>query len=270
VSPYHAKKRLGQHFLKSDAIVAQIVELADVRPGETVLEIGPGRGRLTLPLAETGARIVAVEYDRDLLGYLTKLTSKCGNVEILNTDFLTLEPSAYDLDRFTLVGNIPYNITSPVMTWCGRNQPHMRAGVLMVQKEIAVRIAGKPDSKDWSPLAISTQVRFDAEICFEVAARHFSPPPAVTSAVIKLTPHARPLAVPFEKLDRVVRAAFHQRRKTVANNLMGSVLREVNVAQQVLAQVGLEAKVRAEQMTIEQFVQLTMALDEVEHGKTRE
>jgi 16S rRNA (adenine1518-N6/adenine1519-N6)-dimethyltransferase len=269
VSPYRAKKRLGQHFLKSDAIVARIVELADLRPSETVLEIGPGRGRLTLPLAETGARVVAVEFDRDLLGYLTKLISGYPNVEILHTDFLTMEPSAHGLNQFTLVGNIPYNITSPVMAWCVRHQQRMRKGLLMVQKEMALRIAGKPGSKGWSPLAINTQVRFDVAVSLEVAARHFNPPPAVTSAVIELTPHTRPLGVPYEKLDRVTRAAFQQRRKMLVNNLAPELLSDPEAGREVLERLGLPTNVRAEQMTIEQFVRLTLALDEIEQKKPR-
>ena len=111
---YRAKKRLGQNFLKSQSVIDQMVELIDPRPGQRIIEIGPGRGALTATLAASGADITAVEFDRDLIGYLSKLVGSCDNVEILNEDFLTYQP-AYD--GFKLVGNIPYNITSPVVDW---------------------------------------------------------------------------------------------------------------------------------------------------------
>lgn len=267
MAPYRAKRRLGQHFLKSDAIVARIVALADLHPTDTVVEIGPGRGRLTLPLAETGARVLAVEFDRDLRGYLTKLTSCYTNVEILHADFLSLDPSAHGLDRFVLVGNIPYNITSPVIAWCAQQHRLIHKGVLMVQKEMAERIAGQPGTRNWSPIAIATQVRFDVAIAFDVAARHFSPPPAVTSAVIELTPHERTFDVPYERLEPVVRASFRQRRKLLVNNLTPEPVRDSGTVQRVLEKLNLPATVRAEQMTIEQFVALTKALEEEVHER---
>ncbi len=130
----------------------------------------------------------------------------------------------------------------------------------MVQKEMALRVAGAPGSKDWSPLSIMTQLSFEVRHCFDVPARHFSPPPKVTSSVIKLTPNQRKLAVPYEQFNRVVRSAFRQRRKLLANNLTPDLVATGAEAQSVLESLHLPNNVRAEQVTIGQFEQLTHLL----------
>ena len=112
---YHAKKRLGQNFLKSESVIRRIVETVEPQAGETVIEIGPGRGALTLALAGSGARIVAVEFDRDLYGYLNKLARRYDSIEIVNADFLEFEPDERKIPSFKLAGSLPYNITSPVI-----------------------------------------------------------------------------------------------------------------------------------------------------------
>lgn len=260
MSAYHAKKRLGQNFLKSEAVIRRIVETVDPQPGEAVVEIGPGRGALTLALAESGARIVAVEFDRDLYGYLNKLARKFDNIEIVNADFLEFEPDEKKMPSFKLAGNLPYNITSPVIDWCMNYHSRVTGAVFMVQKEMALRLAASPGSKNWSPLSVFTQVMFDVDLCFDVSPESFRPPPKVTSSVVRLTP--RTAAVPEYPPDfaGVVQASFRQRRKLLVNNLVPEIVSDNNTARELLSECGLAPDCRAEQVTVAQFLNLTVCL----------
>ena len=254
---YRAKKRLGQNFLTSQQTIQQIIDLVDVKSGLPIIEIGPGRGALTVPLADTGATFIAVEFDRDLIGYLEKLTGSYPNATIVNTDFLKYEPDPDLYPRYILVGNIPYNITSPVIDWCTRYHGRLSQVVLMVQQELAARITSSPGSKDWSPLAIFTQLHFDARHCFNVSPEDFDPQPAVSSTVIELTTREFELPVDAIALDRVVRSAFKQRRKLLVNNLVVGTEIGPDQVREALDHVGLDRKCRAEQVSIDGFLKLT-------------
>jgi 16S rRNA (adenine1518-N6/adenine1519-N6)-dimethyltransferase len=259
---YRAKKRLGQNFLKSKTIVDRVLSLVSPGKNDRIVEIGPGRGALTLPLAESGASVWAVEFDRDLIQYLASLLANYPNVRLINGDFLDFDPSSEKLDRFKLVGNLPYNITTPVLDWCLRYCERLGCAVLMVQRELGARIAGSPGSKDWSPLAIFTQSVFHVERCFDVAPSHFTPAPEVTSTVLRLIPHAKPLVPGSAQFEKVVRASFRQRRKLLVNNLVPDVIPDGFTANEVLSKSGLGGKTRAEEVTIEQFLKLTTELIE--------
>jgi 16S rRNA (adenine1518-N6/adenine1519-N6)-dimethyltransferase len=257
---YHAKKRLGQNFLISQSIISRIVELVAPRPGERVVEIGPGRGALTVPLAKSGAEVWAIEFDRDLVGYLSRLLASHADAHIVNADFLTFEPDPSLLPHFILVGNLPFNITSPVIDWCVRHHDRFTMAVLMVQDELAARLAGSPGSKDWSPLSIFTQLYFEVQRRFAVPPNSFEPAPKVTSAVISLTPRATVVQLPAE-FEAVVRAAFKHRRKQLVNNLVPEVVLDAAQARDLMAKVPLDPNTRAEQVTIEQFLELTRCLN---------
>jgi 16S rRNA (adenine1518-N6/adenine1519-N6)-dimethyltransferase len=257
---YRAKKRLGQNFLRSKAIIDRVLGLAAPGTNDKVVEIGPGRGALTVPLAESGALVWAIEFDRDLMSYLDSLLGTYSNVRLINGDFLGFDPAAEKLDRFKLVGNLPYNITSPVIDWCLKYRDRLVCAVLMVQRELGARVAGSPGSKDWSPLSIFTQSVFGVERCFDVAPSHFTPAPKVTSTVIRLTPHPVPLVRDSAPFEKVVRASFRHRRKLLVNNLVPEIIPDGLTAAEILEQVGLGAKTRAEEVTIEQFLKLTTEL----------
>lgn len=257
MSGYRAKKRLGQHFLKSQSVIDNLVELINPQAEDKIVEIGPGRGALTLAMAGSGAKITGVEFDKDLTGYLGKVLSKCDNVEIVNEDFLSYEPSS---DRFKLVGNIPYNITSPVVEWVVAHRGRLVSVHLMVQKEMADRLASSPGSKDWSPIAIFTQLHFDISLCFDIAPRHFNPPPKVTSSVIEFVPKDSVEIAHYEQFEALVRASFKQRRKTLVNNLCPTVTEDKDVLVGMLTELSLSERVRAEQVTTAQFLELTKLL----------
>lgn len=260
MAEYHAKKRLGQHFLTSEKIVTRMVDLIGPKADQTILEVGPGKGMLTLPLAESGANLWAVEFDRDLINPLERMLDKYPNTTLLNKDFLAFHPEDYDLQRFVLVGNLPYNITSPIIDWCIRYFDRIQMAVFMVQREMAWRITGSPGSKDWSPLGIFTQIHYDATYCFDVPQHAFTPPPEVVSAVIKLEPWPVVPKFDLEKMEKVVRAAFTQRRKTLVNNLVPNIIADVARLKIILAELNLAENCRAEEISIAQFAKLSERL----------
>ncbi|HVP06608.1 MAG TPA: 16S rRNA (adenine(1518)-N(6)/adenine(1519)-N(6))-dimethyltransferase RsmA [Candidatus Acidoferrum sp.] len=260
MSPYRAKKRFGQHFLTSKSVISRMIELIAPGPELTVLEIGPGRGVLTLPLTQSGAKIVAVEFDRDLIGHVKRAVIGYENVKVINADFVSFDPDSEGLTKFALVGNLPYNITTPVIDWCVRYRDRIQYAVFMVQREMAARLAATPGHKDWSPLGIFTQLFFDIERCFDVSARSFSPPPKVVSAVIRLTPRASDLQVDWSSFESLVRASFRHRRKLLINNLVPDIVPSDEFAIALLGSIGIPKNCRAEQVTIEQFDQLAIAI----------
>jgi 16S rRNA (adenine1518-N6/adenine1519-N6)-dimethyltransferase len=259
--PPRADKQLGQHFLVSEEVVKRILNALEASSGETVLEIGPGRGALTMPLARSGVDLVAVEFDEKLVRSLSRQLPPGGNVRLLALDFLSFEPPGERLSRFALVGNIPYNITSPVLDWCVKHRQRIDRAVLMVQQELARRAAAAPGGKDWSPLAILTQLYFDVACLFDVAPDCFQPPPKVTSTVIRLRPKAVEPEGDLVAFEKVVRAAFGHRRKLLRNSLAAHLAAEVDLVAEAIAAVGLPSNSRAEQLTARQFFDLTRALD---------
>jgi 16S rRNA (adenine1518-N6/adenine1519-N6)-dimethyltransferase len=254
---YRAKKRLGQHFLQSQAIIDKIVELVEARPVDRIVEIGPGQGALTAALAQSGASVTAVEFDRDLSAYLEKLRDEYPNVEIVQGDFLSFDPEGSEIK---LVGNIPYNITSPVVDWIVAHRDHLSRVYLMVQRELADRLASSPGSKDWSPIAIFTQLHFDIRRCFDVAPEHFKPPPKVMSSVIEFVGRESVVVEHYDRFEKLVRASFAHRRKTMVNNLSSELMLSKESLRDILARGDLDENVRAEQVTIAQFLELTKLL----------
>jgi 16S rRNA (adenine1518-N6/adenine1519-N6)-dimethyltransferase len=254
------RKRFGQHFLTSSSVIARIIALINPQPGQPIVEIGPGRGALTLPLAQSGADLYAIEFDRDLIPRLTDKLADCDNCHIIQTDFLHYTPPEH-LTTFTLVGNLPYNITSPVIEWMVQNRPQVHRAVFMVQHEMAQRLASQPNSKDWAPIALFSQLHYHIRHRFTVRPDAFKPPPNVTSAVIELVRRPDPVNVPFPSaFERVVRAAFAHRRKQLINNLIPAITDDVHALRAILREINLHQTIRAEQMSTDQFLNLTQHL----------
>ena len=264
MSGYRPKKRLGQNFLTSESAIQRIVDLVEPQSGMHIVEIGAGRGALTLPLVRSGAGITAVEIDRDLIGYLENLLKTYPNTKVVAEDFLDIDPLSISARPFVLVGNLPYQITSPVIEWVVRHRMHVQSACLMMQREVADRLASSPGCKDWSPLAIFTQLYFEIERCFTLGPDCFRPPPKVTSAVIRMTPKLTAEVKYAAELERLVRTAFHQRRKLLVNNLSPTLVADPSQLRLILTELDLPANIRAEQVTTEQFINLTdrlVALD---------
>ncbi len=254
MSGYRAKKRFGQNFLKSQDIIQQIIDAVNPQKNSRIIEIGSGRGAITLPLAESDALVTAIEFDNDLIGYLTKLLSKFPNVEIIHTDFLLYEP---DFKDYMLVGNLPYNITTPVIEWACKRHNDILSAFFMTQKEVALRLSAKPHTKNWSPLAIFTQLYFEVELLFNISPEHFAPPPKVDSSLVKLIPRENIPVENRELFELLVRTAFSQRRKTFVNNITSEVFPKSDKIISALTECELSDKVRAEQISLENFLKLT-------------
>ncbi len=257
---YHAKKRLGQNFLVTQSIIDSIIELIAPSGADTIVEIGPGRGALTLSLGRSGAKVVAVEFDRDMMPHLQDTMGGYNNVEVLNQDFLGFEPETAGIGTFKLVGNLPYNLSSPVIDWTVAHASSVARAVFMVQKEVAERLCSSPGGKNWSPLAIFTQLHFETVKMFDVKPEHFRPVPKVTSSVVKLEPRQDVGPVPPDGFERVVRGAFRQRRKQLVNNLAVEFDKDSGEVREAIGEAGLAEKVRAEQVSIGQFFNLTRIL----------
>lgn len=254
-----ADKRLGQNFLVDEEIVNKIAAAAELSEADTVLEVGPGIGTLTQALALTGAKVVAVELDRRLLPVLEKTLAGYDNVEIINEDILKLDiKKAVPQDNFKVVANLPYYITTPIIFNLLEQKLPMERLVVMVQKEVAERIAARPGGKDYGALSVAIQYYTEPEIAFAVPSSAFIPQPSVDSAVIVCKRRSTPAVdVVDEKLFfRVVKAAFSVRRKMLSNALKNMGITGEQVSSW-LELAGIDGKRRGETLSLEEFASLT-------------
>jgi len=260
------KKRFGQNFLIDRNIVNKILDAADIHEGDPVLEIGPGVGTLTAAIAERGANLIAVEVDRDLIAVLDEVIP---GAEIVNADILSLDLAQFIEDRFggskaKVVGNLPYYITSPIITQVLEARERIERLVLMVQKEVAERLQASPGTKDFGSMSVFVQFYAEAEIVSHVSKNVFYPPPEVSSAVVRLTPRPEPpVDVPSEgAFFDVVHCAFGKRRKTLLNSLsdcpaLGLSKERIRRA---LQNAGIDPSRRAETLSLEEFARITRSL----------
>jgi 16S rRNA (adenine1518-N6/adenine1519-N6)-dimethyltransferase len=253
-APHRARKRFGQHFLIDRACIERILAAVDPHPGECVVEIGPGLGALTDGLLARLGRLDVIEIDRDLA---KRLASTHGSsqlrlhvVDALKFDYSTLG------GRLRIVGNLPYNISSPLLFRLTEFAAAIIDIHVMLQKEVVDRMCAAPGSRDYGRLSVMLGYHFFVERLFRVRAGSFRPPPKVESAFVRLCPRS-PLTWPArdERLfARIVAAAFGQRRKTLRNAL--STL----VSEDALRRAGFDPQVRGETLTVEQFVSLANAV----------
>lgn len=211
------KKHLGQHFLTDRRIAQRIAALADPQPGERVVEIGPGTGVLTAELLRRGLAVTAIEYDPESVAYLHQHYASAP-LTVIGGDVL-----AYDLGASptVLVGNLPYNLSSPILFHALEHRQHVRQLVFMVQREVAQRWAAPEGSRTYGILSVLAGYYYRAELHFTVPPGVFRPPPKVTSAVITFERREGVPAVDFGRFKALVKAAFNQRRKTLGNALKG-------------------------------------------------
>lgn len=254
-------KKLGQNFLVDEQVVDGIVAAAAVKPGEAVLEIGPGIGTLTQGLAEAGANVTAVELDRQLLDVLAKTLAGYDNVRVIHGDILRIDISReIKAEKFKVIANLPYYITTPIIMRLLEERLPVELMVTMVQKEVAERMVAAPGSKDYGALSVAVQFYTQPEIMFIVPPQAFIPAPAVESAVIRCIVRPEPpVSVTDEKaFFRVVKAAFAQRRKTLANALKGGGIAK-DVVADMLRRTGIDGSRRGETLTLAEFAALANA-----------
>jgi len=255
------KKSLGQHFLIDPVIVSRIIEALDPQPGETVLEIGPGQGVLTLPLVNTQSEIVAVELDRRLAPELEMAFKDRPNFRVIEADILAIDPFSVGLKQFALVGNLPYNITTPVMDWLLRYHDAIDRAVLMMQKEVGQRVASPPGKRARSTISVLTSLFYDSETICDVPPDAFKPPPKVDSVVARFKRHNRIYEIGDPaRFEKFVRFCFAGKRKNLLNNLNVAYPIKRAELEQIITEICGSAKIRAEQLELDQFIELSQAI----------
>ena len=248
------KKQLGQHFLTDRNVIAQILLAIDPRPGERLVEIGPGQGAITLPLLRQHHALTVIEFDRDLITPLAIAAEGLGDLTIVHKDVLLVDFGKLAGDeRIRLVGNLPYNISTPILFHVMEHAEGIVDMHFMLQKEVVDRMAAGPGSKVYGRLSVMLQALCVVEPLFDVPPAAFRPPPKVDSAVVRLRP--RPAAsVGIEDpalFERVVREAFGQRRKTLRNALQALCDADA------IAAAGIRPELRAEQVEVAGFIKLS-------------
>ena len=268
----YTKKKLGQHFLIDDNVIAHILELADIHPEDIVVEVGPGIGTMTTALVETPAKIVAVEFDKELPRVLKRTVvqphatedGELQNFALVLGDAAALPASAIAApfgEPTCLVSNLPYQVAATVVLRHFEIFESMQSATVMVQAEVAQRMAATPGNKNYGAYTVKLNLLARASKMFAVSRQSFLPPPRVESTVIRLD---RCTLVPsreeYDRIALVIDGAFAQRRKTLRNNLKTSLSLSSEVVEAACAAVGIDPSVRAEMLTVEQFIALADAL----------
>lgn len=262
----HAKKAFGQNFLIDSNIINKIVDSADVL-SSGVIEIGPGLGAMTEVLTQKAKKVLAYEIDNDMVEILQN-NIKADNFKILNVDFLKADLNKDleffdDCDRVVVVSNLPYYITTPIIFKLLASETRITEFYFMVQKEVAQRFTGKPNTKDYNSLSVLIQYRTNAKILFNVPRTCFHPAPDVESAIIKLVKVKRDYDIANEeKFISFVQNLFALRRKTIVNNLSSKYSFSKERISNVLIEEGFSDKARAEELDLSEIVKLYKAFFE--------
>lgn len=253
-----AKRRFGQNFLQDANIIARIVNAVVAHSPQQVIEIGPGQGAITQPLLENLGQLTAIEIDRDLHDYLEQRCCTLGEFRLIKQDVLKVNFTelVQSNEKLTIVGNLPYNISTPIFFHLLANCESIEAGYFMLQKEVADRICATVGTKAYGRLSIMVQYYCQTQRLFLIPPQAFNPAPKVTSAFIHLQPHQTlpHVAKDSADLEAIVTAAFNQRRKTIRNSLA-----KFFTAEQ-LTECGIDPRCRAEQLSIAEFVNLANQL----------
>jgi 16S rRNA (adenine1518-N6/adenine1519-N6)-dimethyltransferase len=258
------KPKLGQNFLVDDKAIRRIADSIGDLTGRTVIEIGPGGGAITGTLAERAAHLLAVELDHELaLGLRAHFPAERVTVieeDILQYDFAAASASAGE--RLLVVGNLPYNITSPILLKLAVNHASLDRAVLMVQREVADRVTAQPGSRDYGLLSVTVQMHGPAQRLFTLPPEAFAPPPGVHSTVFRwrFAPRFKELGVEEAPFLRFVRQCFAQKRKTLANNLRAAGISPAKISE-ALSQATIDSRARAEAVPIEDIAALWRSLE---------
>lgn len=249
MAQHQARKRFGQHFLTDNAVIAEIVDAIDPQPGQHMVEIGPGLAAMTQPLVERLGHLQVIELDRDLAARLhqhKQLTVH--EADVLRVDITALA-AGLGAQFLRVVGNLPYNISTPILFHLLDHVAVIQDQHFMLQKEVVERMVAKPSTAAYGRLSVMLQWRYAMEMVVEVGPMAFDPPPRVDSAVVRMTPHAQPAPLPVTLLSELVQVAFSQRRKLLRHTL-GKWLQERGVGSD------FDVQRRAEEVTVADYVQL--------------
>lgn len=248
---HRPRKRFGQNFLQNHHIIDSILCAIHAQPTDNLLEIGPGLGALTKPLLETLTALTAIEIDTDLQQHLLAMPEAVGKLNLIGGDALDVDYSQFG-DNIRIIGNLPYNISTPLLLHLLRYTKYIDDMHFMLQKEVVERLAAMPGCKAYGRLSVMIQYHCEVEHLFDVPPNAFNPAPKVDSAIVRLTPlHDSPYPhVAFEDLERLVACAFSMRRKTLANNLKPFL----DAAS--ISALNIDPGKRPEQISIMEYVQL--------------
>lgn len=257
------KKAWGQNFLADGNTVSRIVQAVDVRPGETVIEIGPGLGALTQGLLQAGASVIAIEKDRGLAAVLQDLFADQPLTVVVGDALqIQLADLVQDSRPCKVAANLPYYITSPLLMHILESGLPFERIVVMVQKEVAERLVARPGTEAYGALTVAVQYRAEPKMIGTVSPNVFFPPPTVQSEIVLLTPHEKRLDVGDEAtFNQVVKAAFGQRRKTIKNALSTLKLPPGRI-EQVLNDLGIDPRRRGETFSIQEFSLISLSLSQ--------
>ncbi|NLM75121.1 MAG: 16S rRNA (adenine(1518)-N(6)/adenine(1519)-N(6))-dimethyltransferase RsmA [Clostridiaceae bacterium] len=264
-------KTLGQNFLTDINIIRKIVNEGELEPSDFVLEIGPGIGSMTCEIAKKAGRVVAVEIDKRLIPALEETLSDFSNVTLINEDIMKLDLNSMTGDwkgSLKVISNLPYYITTPIIMMLLESEIEWDTLIFMVQKEVALRMAAVPGTKDYSSLSVAVRYYSEPKLCFTVSRNCFIPKPEVDSAVVKLKKRELPYLKDVDKefFFKIVKASFSQRRKTLLNSLGTQPWLEggKNTLKETLGILNLKETVRAEELSLQDFANLAKTL--AQHG----
>ncbi len=262
---FSLKKAFGQNFLTDRDLLDEIVYRAGVSDADTVLEIGCGAGALTTSLAKKAKKVIGYEIDYKLKPVLGEVLKDYKNVTVNFSD--VMKNSMEDIEkalgeRYILVANLPYYITTPIVMRFLEEAKNLKAMVIMVQEEVAYRFSAKEGNSDYGAITVGINLRGEAEVIMRVPRDKFTPPPNVDSAVCKITIDERKFeGVDFKKVREVVRIAFSSRRKMLVNNLMNGYKIARDKAENILSQAQIKPTARGEELCAEKFVELSKIIE---------
>lgn len=252
------RKRFGQHFLRDQMIIQRIIDAIHPSTRDHLVEIGPGQGAMTVPLLKEVKQLEVVELDRDLIPELERRTERLGKLTVYSADALEFDFASIKQDdrKLRVVGNLPYNISTPLIFHLLTYSAIISDMVFMLQKEVALRLAAQPSTDDYGRLSVMVQYHCAVELLFDVPATAFYPPPQVKSSIVQLTPYPTP---PFPANDyklfaEIVKLAFGQRRKTLRNSL-----KEL-VSDDAWAHINIHSNLRPENLSVQDFVAIANAM----------
>ena len=264
------KKCFGQNFIFDMDYLDRLVDLAGVTSSDTVIEIGCGAGTLTRSIAKKAKRVIGYEIDTRLKPILDDVVADCKNVTINYMDIMKENLSSLEKkvgENYILVANLPYYITTPIVTNFLENAKNVSRMVIMVQKEVAERFSANPSSRDYGAITVAINLRGNASIIMEAGKEMFTPPPKVDSAVVRIDIDREKFSnINFNKVRALVRCAFTSRRKTLVNNLVNGLKLSRERAISALEEVGISADARGETLSASEFAFLSEVLGEELNG----
>jgi len=244
------RKRFAQHFLRDSHVIQNLIAAIAPQPDQHLVEIGPGQGALTIPLLQSGCRLDVIELDRDLVAQLKQQVKP---LSIYPADALKFDFKQLVKDKpLRIIGNLPYNISTPLLFHLLKYAPYLQDLTLMLQKEVVARLVAKPATSAYGRLSVILQYHCQIQKCFDVAPPAFFPPPQVDSSVIQMQPYRTPpvVVLNWEHFNRLVTQAFSQKRKMLQNTLKGLLTEEA------IRAVGIDPHARAETLSLEEFAKL--------------